>query len=39
MIEMDRLVVRLDGSESQNLVVESSKSHATMKDQGGSLER
>ena len=38
MIEMDRLVVVLDGSEDQTLVVESKKSHATMKE-GGSLEK
>ena len=39
MMEMDRLVMMLDGSEAQTLVVESKKSHATMKDQGGELER
>ena len=39
MIEMDRLVVMLDGSETQTLVVESKNSHATMKDKGTSLEK
>ena len=40
MMEMDRLVVVLDGSEDQNLVVESKHSHATMKeDEGDGLEK
>ena len=39
MIEMDRFVVKLDGSESQTLNIKSTDSHATMKDEGGSLEK
>ena len=39
MIEMDRFVVKLDGSETQTLNIKSTDSHATMKDEGGSLEK
>ena len=40
MMEMDRLVVVLDGSEDQTLVIESKRSHATMKeDEGDGLEK
>ena len=39
MMEMDRLVVVLDGSEDQTLVVESKNSHATMKDVEDGIEK
>ena len=39
MMEMDRLVVVLDGSEDQTLVIESKDSHATMKDEGDGLAK
>ena len=39
MMEMDRLVVVLDGSEDQTLVIESKNSHATMKDEGDDLKQ
>ena len=39
MIEMDRLVMNLSGEESQTIIIESKKSHATMKYNGGSLEK
>ena len=39
MMEMDRLVVVLDGSEAQTLVVESKNSHATMKDVEDGIEK
>ena len=39
MIEMDRLVMTLSGEESQTLTIESKNSHATMKNNGGSLEK
>ena len=39
MMEMDRLVVVLDGSEDQTLVIESKNSHVTMKDVEDGLEK
>ena len=39
MIEMDRFVVKLEGSETQTLNIKSTDSHATMKEEGGSLEK
>ena len=39
MVEMDRFVKRLSGSEEETVVRQSRSSLATMKEQGGSLVR
>ena len=39
MLEMDRFVTDLSGSEDERLVRPSTWSHATMKEQGGTLSR
>ena len=39
MVEMDRFVTRLSGSEEETLVRRSRESLATMKEQGGTLTR
>ena len=39
MLEMDRFVTDLSGSEDERLVRPSSWSHTTMKEQGGTLSR